>query len=154
MGLPIEVLVAGGIAVLAVLILLLMLGGRTRKLDLDRSEEGLSKPEWVQSSTPAETIEQLRADGESYQLFDRDPSERLAAPFAEQIEDIIHNLLQQSPELSDVRVDLGTAQDGMLEIWINETLYNSVDELPDEKIRQVFRTAIARWEGANSRQDQ
>jgi len=147
MGLPIEVLVAGGIALLAVLILLLVLGGRSSKLDLDRSEEGLSKPEWVQRSTPVETIDQLRADGEPYQLFDRDPGEKLAAPFAEQIEDIIHNLLQQSPELSGVHVDLGTAADGMLEIWIDGKLHNSVDEIHDQRIQEIFRTAIARWEG-------
>ncbi len=112
---------------------------------MDGSEAGLEKPDWIQSTVPAETLTQLKEDGEAYQLFDFDQGEKLASPFAEQIEDIIKVMLKQDPELAKLDVDLGTGIDGRLDIWIDGELFTDVDEISDPRVQEVFRKAVARW---------
>ena len=73
--------------------------------------------------------------------------ERYAAPFAEQIEDLILTQIAADPRLAGTKFDLGTLEDGSLGFWVNEQLYHSVAELPDEKLRQIVRQAVARWQG-------
>jgi len=148
MGIPIEFLVAGGLVILAVVILMVSWSKKAREVDLADSEGGAERPEWVRITPPDETSSQLKADGEKFGVFDHDKGEEMAAPFAEQIEDIIRVLLREDPELADVKVDLGTADDGSLEIWINEEVFTSVDDISNEKVKQVFHKAISRWEAS------
>lgn len=78
-----------------------------------------------------------------------DPGERVAAPFAEQIEDILRAILSADPALAALDVDLGTAPDGGLEIWVNGERHTDIDLIPDERLRQTIRQAIEKWEREN-----
>ena len=77
-------------------------------------------------------------------LYDYDAGEQVAAPFAEQVEDIIPARLSADPALTAMEVDLGTAPDGGLEIWVNGVRYTDANLLPDERLRRVFQ-AIEEW---------
>lgn len=79
-----------------------------------------------------------------------DEGEHIAAPFAEQIEDQLHTLLQQNPDLAHHQVDLGTAADGSLEIWVDGQGYSSINQLPDDRLQLLFQQAIERWEQRQS----
>lgn len=146
MEIPVGLIVGGGVVFLAALLVLVFMSRKARAIDLDRSEGGLDKPEWVQTTVPHETVSELRSDGDAYRMFDQDPGEEVAAPFAEQIEDIIHVLMKKNPDLASIDLDLGSAEDGSLEIWIDGELHTSVDEISDARIQEIFRSAIARWE--------
>ena len=105
------------------------------------------KPEWMRSTPPKETTDATRADDEGVTLFDQDAGERIAAPFAEQIEDILRAKLESDP-FNKFEIDLGTSKDGLLEIWVNGKMYASMDEIPDAGLKQAFREAVAKWESA------
>ena len=81
-------------------------------------------------------------------LYDHDPGEQLASPFAEQVEDILHARLSADPVLAAMDVDLGTAPDGGLEIWVDGERYTDIDLVPNERLRQAMRQAIESWERA------
>jgi hypothetical protein len=102
------------------------------------------KPEWMHSMPPQETIDATLADNEGITSFDYDAGEKLAAPFAEQIEDILRAKLDSDP-FNKFNIDLGTAKDGSLDIWVNGKKYASVDELPDEGLKRAFRDAVTKW---------
>ena len=135
---------AGGVVIIVALVLYFL---RSRTINLTRAESPDEKPEWMQSTPQPETVAATQADGEGITVFDHDPGEALAAPFAEQIEDIIRAKLQADPVLSAMQIDLGTGPDGRLEIIVDGKTYTSIDELPDAKLQDVFREAIARWNG-------
>lgn len=65
-------------------------------------------------------------------------------PFAEQVEDVLRARLQSDPALPALNVDLGTAPDGGLEIWVNGERYTDINLLPDERLRRVFQEVIRR----------
>ena len=133
-----------GIVVLIAIALLIPVFLKSQKVKLTESSD--EKPEWLRSMPPAETLSATKADGEGVQLFDYDAGEKLAAPFAEQIEDIIRAKLKADSYLSQLNIDLGTNQDGGLEIWVNGKAYQDIDSLPDEKLKKIFQNAIAEWD--------
>lgn len=134
-----------GVAVLLVVILIFtFLMNRSRKVDLDSVPEG-ETPEWIHSSIPEETKQATLADQEGITLFDHDPGEDLAAPFAEQIEDILRNQLQVDPALRPYDVDFGTAPDGGIEFHIRGETYAAIDQIPYEEIRAAIKKAIAKY---------
>ena len=137
------ILLVAGIAALVVIGAVALVFIRANNVNL--TETGNEKPEWMRQTPPPETISATQADGEGFQVFDHDPGEELASPFAEQIEDILRARLQAHPELSHYDVDLGTAGDGSLEILVNGQKFSSVDDLPDDGLRQVFQEAIDSW---------
>ncbi|MFN8410930.1 MAG: hypothetical protein U0Z26_00945 [Anaerolineales bacterium] len=104
------------------------------------------KPEWMQSNPPAETIAATKAEGEGFTLYNHDEGEHLAAPFAEQIEDILRAKLEANSELKNFKVDLGSSENGDLEFWVNDKKYASIDELPSESLKTVVREAVKTWE--------
>lgn len=116
-----------------------------RANQVDLTGTGDEKPDWMRQTPPSETIMAVQTDNEGFQVFDHDPGEKLASPFAEQIEDILRARLQAHPELNQYDVDLGTAPDGTLEIWVNSEKFDRVEDLPDERLRQVFQEAIDSW---------
>jgi hypothetical protein len=105
------------------------------------------KPEWMRSTPPTETMEATRADDEGVTIFNYDAGEKIAAPFAEQIEDILRAKLDSDP-FNKFTIDFGTAKDGSLEIWVNEKMYTSVDEIPDAGLKQAFYEAVKKWESS------
>ena len=54
MGIPIEFLVAGGLVILAVVILMVSWSKKAREVDLADSEAGIERPDWVRT-TPSRT---------------------------------------------------------------------------------------------------
>jgi hypothetical protein len=86
-----------------------------------------------------------RADDEGVTLFDHDAGERIAAPFAEQIEDILRAKLDSDP-FNKFEIDFGSASDGSLEIWVNGKKYAGVNEIPDEGLKKAFHDAVKKWE--------
>jgi hypothetical protein len=105
-----------------------------------------TKPDWMRSNPPSETMAATIAEGEGITLYNADDGERLAAPFAEQIEDILRARLEADPLLKRFKVDLGTSKNSELEFWVNEKKYASIDELPDEGLKRTVREAIKSWE--------
>lgn len=103
------------------------------------------KPEWMNSNPPAETIAATRAEGEGFTLFNYDEGEKVASPFAEQIEDMLRAKLESHPTLKDFKVDIGTGADYGFEFTVNDKKYTSVDELPNEELKALFRETVKDW---------
>ncbi len=68
-------------------------------------------------------------------------SERVASPAAEQIEEMVRQRLEQFPDLAGTPLDFGTGPGGELEIWVGESRYDSVEAIPDARIRQAVAEA-------------
>jgi len=134
----------GGGALLVALIIFGLLISRSRKIDLDSAPEG-ETPSWIHSNIPDETIDASLADKEGITLFDQDPGEDLAAPFAEQIEDILRSQLQADPELQFFDVDFGTAPDGGIEFHFRGETYLEIDQIPEEYLRDAIKKAIEKY---------
>ena len=137
------VIIVGAIAVLVVIVLLIPVLQRSNKVELTKPSD--TKPEWMRDMPPAETVAKTLADGEGITVFDYEHGERLAAPFAEQIEDIVRAKMQADPELAEIKIDFGTDKDSTLEIWVNEKKYKSISELPDERLKRIMREAVQRF---------
>ncbi len=142
-----SILIVGALAGLVVIVVLALLFRKGNVVDLTTPTE--TKPDWMRQNPPAETVAATLADGKGVQVFDHDEGERLAAPFAEQIEDIIQARLTEHPELSKYKLDFGTAPEGGLEIYVNGERYLAVDELPEDGLRALVKEAIAIWQKTN-----
>jgi len=140
----ITILIAGAIAVLIVIVLLVPLFIKSNKVDL-LPVTG-EKPEYMRDMPPAETVATTLEDGEGITIYDFDQGEKLAAPFAEQIEDILRARLKADPILKKYEIDFGTSADHSLEIWVNGEKYMSVNELPDEGLKAAFRASVKKWD--------
>jgi hypothetical protein len=139
----ITVMVLGAIVVLVSVGLLAWMFIKSNEVQLTGKTD--DKPEWMHSMPPQETMAATRADDEGVTLFDHDAGERLASPFAEQIEDILRAKLDSDP-FNKFEIDFGSAKDGSLEIWVNGKMYASVDEIPDAGLKQAFHEAVEKWE--------
>ena len=74
---------------------------------------------------------------------DPEGEEHQAAAASEAIEELVNLKLAKIPGLAGTRIDFGSAADGSLEIWIGDQRYTSIDEIPDQRIRQAVREAVA-----------
>jgi len=137
------VLIIGAIVILITVGVLALVFMKSNEVQLTGKTE--DKPEWMSSTPPVESVAASRADDEGVTLYDHDAGERLAAPFAEQIEDILRAKLDSDP-FNKFEIDFGTGKDGSLEIWVNGKMYPSMEELPDEGLKQAFREAVKKWE--------
>lgn len=137
-------IILGIIAAFAVVLLFLLVWLKSRKVNLLKT--GDQQPEWMRTPPTIETQAALKEDGEGMSIYDYDPGEKVAAPFAEQIEDILHAKLQTDLHLSQFKVDLGSAADGSLQIWVNDQVFDSIEALPDERLKAAFREAVKKWE--------
>ena len=137
------IMILGGLAILASVILLAFMFIKSNEVNLTGKTE--DKPEWMKSKPPKETVKSTSAEGEGVTLFDHDAGEKIASPFAEQIEDILRAKLESDP-FNKFDIDFGSAPDGSLEIWVNGSMYQSVDGLPDEGLKNAFRNAVKEWE--------
>jgi hypothetical protein len=138
-----SILVVGVIFILTVVGLFIWTARKGNKINLTEPTD--EKPEWMRSTPPKETIAATLAKGEGVQVFGYDEGEALASPFAEQIEDILQAKLAADPDLQKYKVDLGTGPDGLLEIDVNGVKYAGVNEIPDEKLKKLFKEAVAAW---------
>jgi hypothetical protein len=139
----ITVIVVGSIVVLIFVGALALMFMQSNKVNLTGKTD--DKPEWMHSTPPQETMDVTRAEGEGVTVFNYDAGEKIAAPFAEQIEDILRAKLDSDP-FNKFKIDLGSGKDGSLEIWVNGKMYSSVNELPDEGLKAAFHEAVKKWE--------
>ena len=137
-------LILGGIVIVVIGVVLGWFFSRSNKVNLTETKAN-EKPEWMQSTPPKETLAATQAEGEGVTLFNLDAGEKLASPFAEQIEDILHSILSADPKLSTHKVDFGTASDGGLEIWVDGKAYSAIKDIPDEPVRAAIQHAIAKY---------
>jgi hypothetical protein len=137
------ILIAGGLMIVVSLVLLAMVFIRSNQVNLTEKTEG--KPEWMHAMPPAETVEATLKDGEGVTLYDHDEGEKIAAPFAEQIEDVLRARVASDPYLKSFEIDFGTGADGGLEIWVNGEKYDGVANLPDEQLKQTLLQVVKEW---------
>ncbi len=138
------IMVLGVVVILISVGLLAIMFIKSNEVNLTGGND--AKPDWMRSNPPAETQAATIAEGEGVTLYNADNGEHLAAPFAEQIEDILRARLEADPLLSRFKVDLGTSENDELEFWVNEKKYASIDELPDEDLKKAVREAVKSWE--------
>ncbi len=138
------IMVLGGIVILITVGVVALMFMRSNEINLTGKTE--NKPEWMQSNPPAETMAATKAEGEGVTIYNHDEGEKLASPFTEQIEDILRATLEADPRLKNLKVDLGTSENGELEIWVDGKKYASVDDLPNEGLKTAFREAVKSWE--------
>jgi hypothetical protein len=146
MRIPDVIWIASGVAVLVLFAVWVLFALRARKINLTKAKSPDQKPEWMRTTPPPETVAATRADGERVALYDYDAGEHVAAPFSEQIEDILRTRLNADPALAGMDIDLGTAPDGGLEIWVDGERYTDVDLLPDERLRRMVRQVVEEWD--------
>ena len=146
MQFPITIYLLGAIALVVILGVVVMLVLQSRRVNLTKPNSPEEKPEWLKSTPPKETIAATLADGEGITLYNHDEGERLAAPFAEQIEDILQALLKDDPQLSSLKVDLGTGDSGGLAFWVNGTKHDRIEDIPNEPLRNAILQAVEMWE--------
>jgi hypothetical protein len=139
-----SIIVIISVVVIVMLVVWLLLLRTSRRVNLTRTPEG-QKPEWMRTTPPPETMAATQAEGKGMALYDHDKGENLAAPFAEQIEDILKSQLSADPHLSSYNVDLGTAPDGGLEIRVDDKRYTSIEQVPDLRLREAITQAVATY---------
>lgn len=134
--------------IVALAIVMLIIWGLTilsaRRTNLTRRADG-QKPNWIRTEPPPETVAATQAEGEGTTLYNNDPGESLAAPFAEQIEDILRAQLSADPYLRSYAVDFGTASDGGLEIIVGDKRYTSIEQISDLRLREAVSKAVATY---------
>ena len=133
-----------GVALIVIIAVFFFLFRNSNAVNLTGNTE--DKPDWMRTTPPAETLGTLLAEGKKVTVFDHDEGEKLAAPFTEQIEDIFRAKIEADPDLNHYKVDLGSAPDGTLEIWVNDTKYTNVNDLPDNKLKKAFRESVTKWD--------
>jgi hypothetical protein len=133
-----------GLSILVIIGIMAWLINRTRKFDITPTSD--EKPEWMRTTPPQETFAATTANGQGVGLYDHEEGEQLASPFAEQIEDILRAELAKDLELAALKVDLGTAKDGGLEIWVDGESYTDLETLPNERLRDAIRRASQKWQ--------
>jgi hypothetical protein len=71
-----------------------------------------------------------------------DEGERISTLVSEQVEERVKEILKAEGSLLANDIDFATAADGSLEFWVNEKRYSSLDDIPDEAIRNAVRKAV------------
>jgi len=71
--------------------------------------------------------------------------ERKSALVSEEIEELARAKLAAYPDLAHVKLDFATFSDGSVEIWVDQTHYHSMAEIPDERLRQAIQAAVQEW---------
>jgi hypothetical protein len=128
------------VAIIMLIIWVLLLRS-ARRVNLT-STSGDQKPEWMRTDPQPETIAATQADGEGMGLYDYDKGESVAAPFAEQIEDVLRHQMSADPYLRSLDVDFGTGSDGGLEIKVGDKVYKAIEQIPDVRLREALRQAV------------
>lgn len=69
-------------------------------------------------------------------------------PLADELEDVLRELVRSSPKALPVEVHFKTADDGHLVIGVNGIEYASAEDIADPIGRQLVLTVIRKWESA------
>lgn len=73
------------------------------------------------------------------------PDERPSSLVSEQIEQMVIDRLRQYPDLAGVKLDFGTMPDGTIDVWVGDVQYDDPEDIPDARIRQAIRDAVAEF---------
>ncbi len=136
------------VVVIVMLVVWILLLRTSRRVNLTDTPAG-QKPEWMRSTPPPETTAATQAEGKGITLYDHDQGENEAAPFAEQIEDILRSQLNADPHLRSYDVDFGTGPDGGLDIRVGDQHYTSIAQVPDLRLREAINRAVAAYNERN-----
>jgi len=131
------------VALIMIIVIFVFLFRKSNTVNLTGNTE--EKPDWIRETPPAETLGALLREGKKVTVFDYHEGEKLAAPFTEQIEDIFRAKIEADPDLNHYQVDLGSAPNGTLEIWVNDKKYTNVNDLPDNRLKKAFRDSVIQW---------
>ena len=146
MQIPNYIIFLGIISLLILVVVGVLFYMRSRKVNLTTPEDPDAKPDWIISTPPEETMAATLADGEGITVYDYDEGEHVAAPFAEQIEDILHAKLKADPQLAALDVDLGTNEaTGELEVWVDGTRYEQIADIPNPQLQAAIQEAVDKW---------
>jgi hypothetical protein len=74
-----------------------------------------------------------------------DEGERVATIISEQIEEHVKEILEAEGKMLDKEVDFATGSDGSLQIWIDGEVFNEVDEIPYEEVREAVSKAVEKF---------
>lgn len=142
-----QMIIALAVIVAVIMIVIVaLLAVQARRVNLTRPPTPDQKPDWLNTTPPAETAAATRAEGKGVALYDQDRGERIAPAFAEQIEDVLQARLRADPALANYQVDFGTAPDGGLEIWIDGKSFADINAIPDTRLREAIRQTITQWQ--------
>lgn len=103
--------------------------GESKERASIRNKKPFETPEWLSE------LKSIAETGD-------EPGEFMASPISEQIEEVANRLLKSHPDLREVNLDFGTSIEGSLEIWGNNERYCSIEEIPDERIRNAINEAV------------
>jgi len=67
-------------------------------------------------------------------------------PLADELEDILKDLIDSAPERPPRDVHFRTATDGSLIIEVDGTSYQNVGEVKDPVAQQIIKAVIEKWE--------
>jgi hypothetical protein len=134
-------IIVAGIAILVVIGVFVWLFARRQRPDITNKPDG-EKPGWMRTTPPQETVDALKATGQKAALYVHDKGEALAAPFAEQIEDMVRAKLDADPFLRSTTLDFGTAPDGGIEFVINNQAFTSLEQIPEGRIKAIIKQVI------------
>lgn len=137
MEIPAAVILAGALGAIVIVILIIALIVRGRRVNLTGAGS-TGKPAWRATTPPAESLAATKGAG----IYGQEAGERVAAPFAEQIEDIVRARIRADLTLADTKFDMGSAPDGSLEIWVDGALYKAVQDIPNPHLRIIVKEAI------------
>lgn len=65
---------------------------------------------------------------------------------AGQINDIVQARLLNSPLAGSYRVEIRDDPGGGIRIYVNDVFYNSPDDMPDDRIKELIKGAVKEWE--------
>ncbi len=146
MQIPGYIIILGVISLAILLVIVVLLVMRARKVNLTTPDTPDTKPDWIINTPPEETMAATLADGEGITVYDYDEGEHVAAPFAEQIEDILHAKLKEDPQLAALDVDLGTNEaTGELEVWVDGARYEQIEDIPNPQLQTAIKQAVDKW---------
>lgn len=140
------IIILGILSLVILLVVFALFAKRSRKVNLTSPDKPDTKPDWILNTPPEETMAATLADGEGITVYDYDEGEHVAAPFAEQIEDILQAKLKADPQLAALNVDLGTSETtGELEVWVDGTKYEQIEDIPNPQLQTAIKEAVDKW---------
>lgn len=68
--------------------------------------------------------------------------ERSSSIASEQIEALVRQKLDTYPDLADTVLDFATADDGTVDVWVDQQQYDDIEDIPDQRIRAAIKEAV------------
>jgi len=68
-------------------------------------------------------------------------TDRQASAAAEALQAIVRRRMAADPAFAEESLDFGTAPDGSVEVWLNGQAYAGVDQVPDQRLRDLIAQA-------------